>query len=161
MKKYKDTILAIAIVLAGIIIAVNAIGIFIKIFIPVMVVFIVFKFLFSSKKQSDSQNVKKSTAIFSGSELDFCGEKFSGGKFLALFGGVECILRNALIEEDVVINATAIFGGIDITVPEGVNVKVNSNSIFGGVSQKQNKTTENTNTLYINATCLFGGVDIK
>jgi hypothetical protein len=43
-----------------------------------------------------------------------------------------------------------------------LNVKINSTSIFGGVSDKKNrKFQENTPTVYINATCIFGGMDVK
>ena len=43
-----------------------------------------------------------------------------------------------------------------------VNVKVDSNSIFGGVDAKRHENRyENTRTIYINSTCMFGGVDIK
>ena len=60
------------------------------------------------------------------------------------------------------ISASAVFGGIDILVPDNVNVKVSSNSIFGGVSEKKhNPDNAGAVTLYINATCIFGGVDIK
>ena len=52
------------------------------------------------------------------------------------------------------------FGGIDILVPENVNVKLNSSCIFGGVSNKAS-VYENAPTIYINGVCLFGGVDIK
>lgn len=101
-------------------------------------------------------------ATFSGQDLKFDGEKFTGAELTAVFGGIECDLRKAIIESDVVINTSSIFGGIDIFVPENVKVKVKSSSIFGGVSNKK-KHSENaeTHTIYINATCLFGGVDIK
>jgi predicted membrane protein len=67
-----------------------------------------------------------------------------------------------VIREDCVINACAVFGGIDVLVPDGLNVKINSTSIFGGVSDKKNrKFQENTPTVYINATCIFGGMDVK
>lgn len=51
-------------------------------------------------------------------------------------------------------------------MPEGINIVVKSNSIFGGVDDKRRKAkTEKENkdgvTIYVNATCLFGGVDIK
>ena len=60
------------------------------------------------------------------------------------------------------IHASAVFGGIDIYVPENVNVKVNSHSIFGGVSGKEHRNhPENSYTLYLDATCMFGGVEIK
>ena len=100
-------------------------------------------------------------ATFSGQDLKFDNEKFTGAELTAVFGGIECDLRKAIIEEDIVINATSIFGGIDIFVPENVNVKVKSSSIFGGVSNKKQTENEKAHTIYINATCIFGGVEIK
>ena len=101
-------------------------------------------------------------ATFSGQNLKFDGEKFTGTDLTAVFGGIKCDLRNAIIEENVVINTSSIFGGIDIFVPENVKVKVKSSSIFGGVSDnKKHSQNENAPIVYINATCLFGGVEIK
>ena len=101
-------------------------------------------------------------ATFSGQDLKFDGEKFEGADMSAVFGGIKCDLTKAVIESDIVINASSIFGGIDIIVPDNVKVKVKSSSIFGGVSDKK-RHSENAeaHTIYVNATCLFGGVDIK
>ena len=118
------------------------------------------KILKSSKQNGD--NVKIGCATFSGQDLNFDGEVFTGAELSAVFGGVKCDLRNAVIEKDCAIDATSIFGGIDILVPDTVNVKVNSNSIFGGVSDKNHRpTVQGAVTVYINAPCMFGGVDIK
>ena len=89
-------------------------------------------------------------------------EKY-GTELTAVFGGVKCDLTKAIIENDVVINATSVFGGIEIYVPDDVNVKIKSSSIFGGVSEKRKSDVknENSHTIYVNATCIFGGVDIK
>ncbi|MGN1444261.1 MAG: LiaF transmembrane domain-containing protein [Acutalibacteraceae bacterium] len=117
--------------------------------------------MLESSKQS-GENIKTGCAAFSGQNLNFDGERFSGAELTAVFGGVKCDLRNAIIEKDCAINATSIFGGIDIFLPDNVNVKVSSNSIFGGVSQKKSHpTVQGAITVYINATCMFGGVDIK
>ena len=70
-------------------------------------------------------------------------------------------MREAKIKEDVVINTSAIFGGIDIIVADDVNIKIKSNSIFGGVNNKKKNNTDKKYTIYVNASCLFGGVDIK
>ena len=118
------------------------------------------KLLESSKQSGD--NIKIGCATFSGQDLIFDGEQFSGAELTAVFGGFKCDLRHAIIEKDCAITATAIFGGIDIFVPDYVNVKVNSNSIFGGVSEKKHRSTvQGAVTVYINATCMFGGVEIK
>ena len=112
--------------------------------------------------KSNGTEIKNTTATFSGTNVNFGGEVFDGAELNAIFGGIKCDLRGAVIEKDCVINASAIFGGIDIFVPDNLNVKINSTSIFGGVSDKKhNNNQANTPTLYINATCMFGGVDVK
>ena len=100
-------------------------------------------------------------ATFSGCNMIFDGEVFEGAELTAVFGGVKCDLRNAIIEKDCAITVSSTFGGIDILVPQGVNVKTNTNSIFGGVSNKAKNSKDNTVTIYISGTCMFGGVDIK
>ncbi len=91
-------------------------------------------------------------------------EKNSNGTTLtAVFGGVKCDLRKAIINENQVINCSATFGGIDIYVPSNVKVKIKSSSIFGGVSdnRKEKEQKEDSKIIYINTTCIFGGVEIK
>ncbi len=112
--------------------------------------------------KTDGKNRKKGTAIFAGADMNLDGEKFAGAKLTAVFGGIECDLRGAVIEGDCVIRASAVFGGVDIFVPDNVNIKVNSNSIFGGVSHKKKKKAEEfEHTVYVEAHCAFGGVEIK
>ena len=69
-------------------------------------------------------------STFSGQNIKKKKKKFTGSDLTAVFGGIECDLRKAIIEEDVVINASSIFGGIDIYVPENANVKVKSSSKY-------------------------------
>lgn len=100
-------------------------------------------------------------ATFSGQDLDFRGERFNGTRLTAVFGGIKCDLRDAVIDHDVVIEATAIFGGVDINVPQHCRVRICSNSIFGGVSEERPHTRdEGAVTVYINGKCMFGGVSI-
>lgn len=101
-------------------------------------------------------------ATFAGQDLNFAGEEFKGASLSAVFGGIKCDLRNAIINQDVVINASGIFGGVDILVPSNVKVKIKSSSAFGGVSNKSNTTpSENSPTIYINGSGIFGGVEVK
>ena len=99
-------------------------------------------------------------ATFSGEKLTFTGDEFKGANLNAIFGGVNLNLRNANITQDQIINTTSVFGGIDIAVPNNVNVKVKSTSIFGGVENKT-QSKENAPTIYVKAFCLFGGTEIK
>ena len=115
------------------------------------------------KKLNEKRSGENSyCATFAGQNVNFDGEKFTGADLTAVFGGVKCDLRNAIIESDVVINASSTFGGIEIFVPSDVKIKIKSTPIFGGVENKANtKTTENSHTIYINSTAVFGGVEIK
>lgn len=99
---------------------------------------------------------------FPDNKLDLMEKNSIGTDLTAVFGGVDCDLRKAIISSDKVINATAVFGGIDIFVPDNVKVKVKSTSIFGGVTDKNSHSLkEDAHTIYINASCIFGGVEIK
>ena len=115
------------------------------------------------KKLNAKRNGENSyCATFAGQNAKFDGEEFTGADLTAVFGGVKCDLRNAIINSDVVINANSTFGGIEIYVPSNVKIKIKSMPIFGGVDNKANtKPDENSHTIYINSTTIFGGVEIK
>ena len=143
-----------------------------KLTVPVIVILIGLALIFKRRDnkaallleeaKKNGVPLKQCCATFSGQDVDYTDEVFDGAEFNAIFGGIKCDLRNAVIEKDAVINACCIFGGIDILVPDNVNVKVSSSSIFGGISDKNHKNSaENAVTLYINGTCMFGGMDIK
>ena len=141
-----------------------------KVLLPVIIIIagvkMLLKGIFNKKNISKAINKesvgkrKIGRAVFSGIDLKCDGEIFEGAEVTAVFGGVECDLRNAIIEKDCVIQVSAIFGGVDVIVPTNVNVKVDANCIFGGIS---NKTSIHNDapTIYVNGTCMFGGVDIK
>ena len=142
-----------------------------KLLVPVIVVVIGIKMIFTglfankaneimAELKKNGSNTKTTFAAFSGSNISYEGEVFEGAELNAIFGGVKCDLRGAITEKDCAIQAFAIFGGIDIFVPENINVKVSSTSLFGGVSNKSARK-DGVPTVYVNCTCMFGGVDIK
>lgn len=114
------------------------------------------------KELNKNRNSNEYCATFSEQNVKFDDEQFTGTDLTAVFGGVKCDLRKAIIEENQIINATSIFGGIEIFVPENVKVKIKSTPIFGGVSDKTIQCKEEqAHIIYINATCVFGGVEVK
>lgn len=142
-----------------------------KLLVPAVIVIVGLKLVFTGlsgnkaneiikKQRLEGKEPKSGCAIFSGCDLNCDGEVLEGLELTAVFGGVKCDLRNAIIEKDCAIQVSAIFGGIDILAPDNINVKVSSTSIFGGVS---NKTAVHPNapTIYVSGTCMFGGVEIK
>ena len=121
---------------------------------------------FNNKIEKINQNSKKDREYyytFSSQDIGFENQEFKGANLTAVFGGVKCDLRKSIINEDQVVNCSAIFGSIEIIPSEEINIKVKSNSIFGGVSneRKNKEINKELKTVYINAFCLFGGVSIK
>ena len=138
-----------------------------KLLLPSIIVIIglslIFKNTFNSKinneiKKLNNKNTKDNEycATFSGQRIDFPNEEFKGATLNSVFGSITCDLREAKIKEDVVINASSVFGGIDIIVPDDVNIKIKSNSIFGGVNNKKKNNEDKKYTIYVNASCLVG-----
>ncbi len=107
-------------------------------------------------------NFEEYCATFGEQKSDLAGQEFKGANLDAVFGSVELDLSKAMMKQDQVVNASAIFGGIEIRVPSGVNIKVKSTPIFGGVDNKtKTEYNENLPTLYINGVAIFGGVEIR
>ena len=117
------------------------------------------------KKIEDLENGKimdSQTAIFSGNERTYNKEYFQGSNIIAIFGGVDLDLKNAKFEKDTVIKAFCAFGGIDITIPEDVQIKVRSGFIFGGIDdERKDVTAKSKHTIYIDAAGAFGGVTVS
>lgn len=142
-----------------------------KLLVPAIIVIVGLKLVFTGifgnkaneiikKLKSEGKEPRTGCATFSGCDLNYDNEIFEGAELTAVFGGVKCDLRNAIIDKDCAIQVSAIFGGIDIFIPDGVNVKVSSNCIFGGISNKTAVHKE-APTIYVSGTCMFGGVEIK
>lgn len=135
-----------------------------KILVPaiflIIGVFLLFRSIFAGPKQHYN-GTKGYSATFGGNGVILTDEEpFQGCVADAIFGGLDLDLRDVKIVDGAVIEATAIFGGIDIKVPEGVSVKVKRTELFGGAkSDISNHNGEPV--LYVNALCMFGGVDIK
>jgi len=142
-----------------------------KLIIPISLVIIGVSFIFKDTlnkkireemKKLNKKNDAEYCATFGGQKLDFSNEEFKGCNINAIFGGIDCNLKDSIIKDDTIINVSAIFGGVDIIVPKDVKVKVTCTPIFGGVSNnRKNPKEDNIKTIYINAICIFGGVDIK
>jgi predicted membrane protein len=103
-------------------------------------------------------------AIFGGSRRRVDSQDFKGGDVFAMFGGIELDLRSAAITRDeVVIDASAVFGGVDIQVPESWNVIVEGHGFFGGYEDKTLHSMQDSAhpRVVITGSAIFGGVVVK
>ncbi|MBO5278747.1 MAG: hypothetical protein J6B06_04575 [Lachnospiraceae bacterium] len=145
-------------------------GIVFKLFFPVMLVLIGCNIVLnnsSQKKHFKDNNTAwhsdspEYNAVFGGQTITCDNEIFTGASLNSIFGSIDLNLSNAYLQEDIVINCTTIFGGIDIRVPATVNVQVAGVPVFGGIDNKVKSRTPGAPTIFINATCMFGGITIK
>lgn len=144
-----------------------------KLFFPFILVMIgisiIFKDTFHKKMaekirklNSNKGDFDEYCATFGSQKSNLSGQEFKGANLDAVFGSVALDLSEAIIKQDQVINANAVFGGIEIKVPTNVNIQVKSTPIFGGVENKvKTDYNESLPTIYINGVAMFGGVEIK
>ena len=91
---------------------------------------------------------------------------FRGGKLTSILGGAALNLVNAELAPGThVLDIFVLFGGCDIRVPSGMNVKVKATPIFGGFSDGRkfiNESEESSDReLVIKVLVLFGGGEVK
>jgi hypothetical protein len=108
----------------------------------------------------------KESAVFSGGKRVIVDQNFRGAKYDAVFGGFELDLRRAQIVEDAaVLDLNAVFGGIEVKVPESWSVVMKGAGVFGGyvdsTTQPDPRIYPNPKRLICKGGAVFGGVEIK
>jgi predicted membrane protein len=105
----------------------------------------------------------QSLAVFSGSKIKESSEHLTHTGVSAIFGGATLDLRDAHIDHEASVDALAMFGGVDILVPEGWRVSLGGLPLFGGYDDKTHgngSRTADSPLLKVNATAMFGGVTV-
>jgi hypothetical protein len=105
------------------------------------------------------------TAIFSHVERRITAQDFESSKVEAVFGGVELDLRDAGMKGDeAYVEANAVFGGIEIRVPESWQVIPRGAGVFGGFTDETRAPEANASApvkrLIVKGAAVFGGVMI-
>jgi hypothetical protein len=82
---------------------------------------------------------------------------------LAVFGGYDLDMTDAVFEgREVVISTFAMFGGVSITVPDGVEVRNHGNGIFGGYAAQGSRDPDpNAPVIILKGVAIFGGVNAE
>lgn len=133
-----------------------------KILLPIIFVVVGLSLILKNNKKvkkAINKNSKNYVAFFSGID-EKIKDVTDDFRTIAIFGGIELDLSKSKIEKDIVINAVTVFGGIDLKIPDNVNVVINGLPIFGGVEKKSITSKDTKTNIYLNYTCVFGGIDI-
>ena len=99
---------------------------------------------------------------FGADEYVYQGEPFHGARLDAFCGGLRLDLRQAVINEDEEIDIHTFLGGVEVYVPDNVNIVVKSHSFIGGVGdQTAKRAIPGAPTLHITTSNFLGGVSVK
>ena len=95
-------------------------------------------------------------------------QQFEGGKLEAVFGSIDLDLSGASIsspDRRAQLEATAVFGGIEIIVPRSWKVVMKSTAVFGGCDDQTVPPRPEPGldpvTLVVTGGAVFGGVEIR
>lgn len=111
---------------------------------------------------ADTYSTVSATAVFAGVNRGSTSKGFRGGDLTAIFGGCQIDLRQAAIESEAVIDVFAMWGGIEIKVPENWSVSGRVTPILGGYEDKTRPVLDATNQrLLVRGLVIMGGVEIK
>lgn len=111
---------------------------------------------------ADSDGTVNATAVMSGVVRASASPDFRGGDLTAVMGGCEIDLRQATITgAEAVIDVFAMWGGIELRVPDSWVVVNQVVPILGGVDQKARASNPDGPRLIVRGTVVMGGLDIS
>ena len=122
-----------------------------KLVVPVIFVLIGLKMIFKDtfNKKKPHQNI-------------YDNQLYTDGNYDVTFNGLILDLTKAYLNEETNITISTLFGGVDLYLPDDVNIQIQSSNFLGGVDlHKRENKIENTKVIYLNARCIFGGINIK
>ncbi|MFP4510401.1 MAG: DUF1707 SHOCT-like domain-containing protein [Spirochaetota bacterium] len=116
-------------------------------------------FLVTNTPPHETDNV---ICVFGSSERSGSGSLAKKTSSVTVFGGTEFDLRKtALVPgQEYVIDCVAVFGGVEITVPPGVNVVASGTGIFGAFEGVSHSAGSDRPTVKVKGFALFGAVEV-
>jgi predicted membrane protein len=101
-------------------------------------------------------------ALLSGNVRRTTANEFIGGDLTAIMGGCEIDLRDSTIgTEPAVIDAFALWGGIELKVPESWQVVSEVTPILGGFENKARTAASSSQKLIVKGMAIMGGIEVK
>jgi hypothetical protein len=131
---------------------------------PAVLVVLGFTVLFGiSRTYGHGRGDGSSFAMFGGTKVSDRSEHLTKTEATAIFGGVTLDLREAHIDDEATVDATALLGGVEILVPREWRVSITGTPILGGFEDKtraDGNLAPNAPVLNVNAIAALGGVTV-
>ncbi len=114
---------------------------------------------FGTGRAPEADDELNVACLFSGTNQISASEHFRGGNVSATFGNAEIDLRAAAAVDGVAaVNASALFGRINLRVPPDWAVDLRSSATFGSIESKRAEPSDPRARLTVTGSCLFGGI---
>ncbi|TVQ27217.1 MAG: DUF1707 and DUF2154 domain-containing protein [Spirochaetaceae bacterium] len=117
-------------------------------------------FLMASAPPAETDRV---VCVFSGTERGGSGGLAKKTSSITVFGGTEFDLRNTAFVpgEYYEIECFAVFGGVEVIAPPGVNVVVSGSGLFGAFEGVSHTAGPDRPTVTVKGFALFGGIEVS
>lgn len=116
----------------------------------------------AGSRAEDRFSLVNAVAVLGGVERSNGSPDFRGGELTAFMGGCEIDLRSADIQSgDAVINLFAMWGGIDLRIPESWTVVIEGMALMGALVDKTHHPADSSKRLVLRGLALMGGVEVK
>ena len=105
-----------------------------------------------------------STSVFGGAKKVIVSKNFKGGDITCFMGGAEVDLTKADIQGKVVMDITAVFGGVKLIIPPNWDLKIEITAVFGGVEDKRPShlvKADPDKLLILDGAAVFGGIEVN
>ena len=114
------------------------------------------------RKNLDSTDTVSAFAVLGGVARGNNSRQFHGGDLTAIMGGCELDLRHAAINGEATIDVFALWGGIEIRVPEDWTVLARVTPLLGGFEDKTRPPQGlATHRLTLRGAAIMGGIEVK
>jgi predicted membrane protein len=115
-----------------------------------------------NRVEADGHATVSAFAVLGGVNRGNNSRAFRGGDLTAVLGGCEIDLRQAAIDGEAVIDVFAMWGGIEIKVPEDWTVASRVVPILGGFDDKTRpQRGATTHRLLVRGFAIMGGIEVK
>ncbi|GGN61591.1 LiaF transmembrane domain-containing protein [Oceanobacillus indicireducens] len=167
-RKHSSASSGLLFLLVGLLFLVNQwLNLNLKVYIwPIIFIALGIVILFTRVKREKSFHTESDLdtfVLFSGAEINSQSQTFQGGSVTAIIGGAEIDLRDAVIMDGASLDLTTVLGGVEMKVPDNVQVEISGMPILGGWEDKTRvrREKEEVSVLKINCLTILGGVEIR
>jgi hypothetical protein len=116
----------------------------------------------SPPSAADTRSVLNVVALLGGLKRRSVTPDFRGGEMTAFMGGVDLDLSGATLRGEAAIDAFAMWGGIDLRVPDGWHIEGRVFPFLGGFEDKTRPVAgQDGPRLIIRGVAIMGGISVK